>query len=306
MSKKYICKICKFASVRHYDYKRHLSTKKHIRLATPNITVLSENIYSLPENIPIPSEKKTLNNVNFECEYCKKKIIYKKNMSRHYLICKEYKKQLIKQEKEKHVTTIEQLTTKLKEKDSILQKKIDELRDMEKEFMDFLKKVANKETVTNVRTVNMYYIVQTYLKAKNYEDIMNKPLTADELHDIRENGIYGGYNILYKRCIEGIAMQDRPFHCVDDSRSKYLLRTNNTWQIDKKGEQILEGIYPKLLQLCAPKEISGYDELDEWKRQHNNMNELATYGEQRILKKLNKVALLKNNVKKLSIKMEEE
>ena len=170
---------------------------------------------------------------------------------------------------------------------------------MEKEYLEFMKKVANTGTnVTNIKNVNMYYIIQHYIKAKNYEDVMNSPLTTYEKNYVLENGgVYGGYHILFKRCIEGLDMEDRPFHCVDGARNKYMLRTNNTWQIDKKGEQVLEGIYPKMLKICAPNpNISSADELDEWKKHNDYMVELSNGGETKILKMLNEVTLLKNNV----------
>ena len=161
--------------------------------------------------------------------------------------------------------------------------------------------MANTNTtntnVTNINQVNMYYIIQHYIKAKNYQDIMNLPLTDEEKNYVHENGgVYGGYYILQKRCIDNLDLAERPFHCVDDARNKYMIRTNDTWQIDKRGEQVLEGIYPKMLKICAPQEISNANELDEWRKYNGYMVELSSGGEGKILKMLNKVSLLKNNV----------
>ena len=213
------------------------------------------------------------------------------------IIINELKNQL-----EQHMGKLKQKEDILKQKEQILKKneeELEELRNTEKEFLEFMKKMANTGTniTNNINQVNMYYIIQHYIKAKNYEDIMNQPLTDDEKQYVHANGgVYGGYYILQKRCIDSLLMNERPFNCVDDARNKYRIRTNNTWQIDKRGEEVLEGIYPKMLKICAPKEISNADELDEWRKYNGYMVELSSGGEGKILKMLNKIALLKNNV----------
>ena len=63
-----------------------------------------------------------------------------------------------------------------------------------------------------------------------------------------------------------------------------MLRTGNKWEIDKKGEQLMEGIYPRLLHLCIPKEISDANQIDDWKKENVRMNEIAN-GKNKILKR---------------------
>jgi len=176
---------------------------------------------------------------------------------------------------------------------------LEDLRGVERDYLEFVKKVANTNngTTNNIKQVNMFFIVKEYKNADNFADRMDPPLTKSEEQYVLENGgVYGGYYILVKRCIEGVPMEDRPFHCVDESRNKYMLRIKDSWEIDNRGEKLLEGIYPRMLKLCCPKQIKSPDELDEWKKHNDYMVELSTGGENKILKMLNKVSLLKNNV----------
>ena len=92
-------------------------------------------------------------------------------------------------------------------------------------------------------------------------------------------------------------MKDRPFHCVDGSRSKYMLKTGGSWQIDKNGKKIIEGIFPRIIQLCIPPFVSSMEEMDNWRIKNGYMVELTNGGDNKIIKRLNEVALLKNNVK---------
>lgn len=129
--------------------------------------------------------------------------------------------------------------------------------------------------------------------AHNFEDIMNKPLTEKERKYITDNGALIGCSKLIKdRCIYDIEVPNRPFHCVDSSRNKYILRTNNKWNIDEKGRQILGTTYPIIRPLF---DMS----VEDIKKKEDNLrqiNDLETNGQKKIIGELNTVALLKNNV----------
>ena len=149
----------------------------------------------------------------------------------------------------------------------------------------------------------MYYIINKYKNAKNYEDLMEPPLTQEEKTYVIDNGATSGcYNLLINRCINNIALSDRPFHCVDASRSKYLLRVNDDWDIDNGGSKILREVYPKIKGVYeTDKRIDDMDseEMSEYIKGASEMIELEKKGKKRIMKELNKKALLKNNINEL-------
>ena len=296
MKKKYYCKMCKYETDRLFNFNKHKKSKKHINnVTTFTIPKNGDSYPNFGTKYPKNGEKIAKKVVEcIECEFCNKPISYKKHVKRHYKTCIKYKEHLIKQEKN---SVIDELKNELQQKEE----ELEELKDIEKEFMDFMKKVSTAKIEannnSNIKQVNMFFIVKTYIKAKNCEDLMAPPLTEKEIEYVHENGgVYGGYNILINRCVNGLEMEERPFHCVDASRDKYMLRTNDVWQIDRKGRKILEFIYPKMLQLCCPKQITSPDQLEEWSKYNKYMVELSNNGEGKILKMLNEVTLLKNNV----------
>ena len=281
------------------NFARHNATQKHTyKLNALEKIPKNENEYSNIKNIASLNENTKRAKKYTKCPYCNR-ISEKKNLNRHFQSCKEK----LKEERDEK---IDKLTNELKTKDIILKEKMDELKDIESEYMEFMKEVARSATngglahnITNNNTINMYFVVQRYLDAKNYEELMKAPLTITEKdYVMKHGGMEGCYHILDDRCIKHLKLEERPFHCVDESRSKYMLRTGNEWKIDKKAEQIMDAIYPKILQLCIPKTISCYEELAEWKVQSTRMSEIAA-GKNKIIKRLNKRTLLKNNVKKL-------
>jgi hypothetical protein len=141
----------------------------------------------------------------------------------------------------------------------------------------------------------MYYVINNYKDAHNIEDLLNSPLTDEEKQYIFENGsILGCYKLLQSRCIDNIDVDKRPFHCLDVSRCKYLLRSKNDWGVDQCGEQILILGCNKIKDAYDIKDIS---DLEQYGKNMEQLIKLETEGKPKILKELNKKALLKNNIK---------
>ena len=235
------------------------------------------------------------------CEYCNKDVSYS-NFSKHSKVCKKYIEYYIK----KNATDkIERLQKELERKDE----EIKELKQSEKEYFGIIKKYIetdNNKTINNttnnttINNINMFFIMRSYTDALNYSDLMKAPLTDAETQCmIDHGGEEGCYNLIVTRCIDGIALEKRPIHCVDGARQKFLLRNDDTWEIDSKGEEIINTIYPKIVKACAPKPIKDETELKKFNEQHHRMNRFASGGDKRVIKRLAKKTLLKNNVKEL-------
>ena len=201
----------------------------------------------------------------------------------------------LKKEKEEKVL-LEKQQEEYKKVKNELDEKTSELRDIEKEYMKFMREVAIHGKSVNVKTINMFFIQKEYTDALNYKDLMDPPLTEKEKAGVRKyGGVRGVYDIIYGRCIENVAIEKRPFHCVDNSRNKYLLREKNKWGIDNKGEKILDAVYPKVIELCIPNPADCEKNYGRWKLQNKRMNDLAN-GRGKIIKMLNRDASIKNAI----------
>jgi len=229
---------------------------------------------SLGEDIPSLSEAK------IKCTYCDK-IKSKKNIRRHMRVCRnkhKYKYKKLKKEKD-------QLE---KEKDK-----------MEDEYFSFMKEMANKNTTitntTNNNTIiyndkrkmkNMFFIMNNYRNAKNYSDLMEPELTSSEIECIQEKGpLVGSSRLLKTRCIDGLKVKDRPFHCVDEPRNKYMIRVSDNWKVDKNADIIISIVIKKV------REVVGTETTD----QIIKLLKFETCGRKKLLKELNRTTNIKNS-----------
>lgn len=252
MTNKYQCIPCNFATDRQYSYNRHCNTTKHnakVNGGAPNTT---------PNNGVI-KPKSGVSDGATQCEYCGKIISFKSHKTRHYKTCKERQKSLVATEKDRIIEKLMKENEELKNKEQEymeFKKKYEEkdtdFQQLEKDYNDILKEAFNAmketKTVTNItnnttnQTINMYYIMNNYNDAYNYEDLMSHPLTAEEISTIENmDPAPACVNLITSRCIDNIDIEKRPIHCLDTARHKYLLRTNGNWEIDMNGRRILDG-----------------------------------------------------------------
>ncbi len=128
--------------------------------------------------------------------------------------------------------------------------------------------------------------------------MMNPELSEQERIKIRGSSIQTGvYNLLTDRCITDVDLDKRPFHCVDDSRNKYLLYTGNNWKIDKNANRIIDSAINKVRDVYDT-QIVGGESMKKIEKKLNRMDEmfkLEKTGRKKILKELNKMTLVKNN-----------
>jgi len=178
-----------------------------------------------------------------ECDYCKRHIT-KKNISRHKKKCVRDKKYKLEEKEKEYQEKLKEKDTRLKEKEE----EIKELREIEQEYLRFMKEMARQNSGNTINNnINMFYIINNYKNAQNFEVLMGPELTQKERDYVLKNGpINGSYKLLQGRCIDGIKTENRPFHCVDDSRNKYLLYSENDWSVDRNGAKILREVYGKV------------------------------------------------------------
>ena len=174
------------------------------------------------------------------------------------------------------------------------------------QYIEFVKKATNggignttiKNTNNNTKNINMFYVINRFKNAYNYEDLMEPPLTSKETKYITDNGALSGCcNLILNRCVNGIELENRPFHCVDSSRNKYLLHTKDDWSIDNKGEQILKGVYPKINKVFELNNQIDNSNIDKTIANMGQILEMNKYGKKKIINVLTKKTLLKNNIK---------
>jgi hypothetical protein len=296
MNSKYNCEKCNYLTNKLSSYKKHLVTKKHTG-----------------EERKIPIKKVGCNNnenKQFTCKYCNNVYSDKSNKSKHYGICKQKQKyeknKLCKQmERENaleenkklhnHINKLEADKQKLeadKQKLEADKQKLEEEKkviesDKQEAYNDYisvLKTVGPKNIQNNSFTVkNTQYILNNYKHAHNLEDLLEPALTEEEIERMQKRGpIYACVRLLDDRCISNVELSERPFHCVDTSRSKYIVFTENEWRIDERGQKILNQVYP-IIRPVFPMQKDGVyipDNINGLIEMENNPSKILKYIEE--------------------------
>ena len=245
------------------------------------------------------TDESSSKNDEVKCKYCK---VYKSrsNISKHLKICKEKEKHELK----KIIEHYKQVAT---EKDMELRKLKDiqkERDDLEKEYFEFMKEMAIKTNTKiifndNKRCVNMYFIMNNYTEARNMEALMDPEISKTETKMIKGSSVQAGvFNFIKHRCIDNVDLENRPFHCVDDSRNKYLLYTGDAWKIDKNGDNIIGSAIDKIRSIYDTKIERGDSKrsMEEKLQNISDLLDLEKTGRKKIMKELNKITLIKNTI----------
>jgi hypothetical protein len=245
MPNKHICKCCNYSTIKLNNYNKHLKTKKHIqqsKVATTGGLNNSGNSLKIQENPELIS-KKSIHNYN--CQYCKKEVSNKYNLTMHHKTCNEKR---IYELEQYNNSIIKELTIKnekiAKEKEDILLTKNvieEDYRKLIQSVGEHLKNNQSNNNVTIDNSVNIYQVINNYKDAHNYNDIMDKEVTKQEKKYILDNDpVMGCYKLIINRCITDMPKEKRPIHCTDISRNKYLVKVDDEWKTDINGSIILQ------------------------------------------------------------------
>lgn len=326
----YKCKCCNYETDILFSFKRHQTSKRHKATKLWEESQMSRNstdpsrkyktssrdanastsdafctkprskekenfIYTIGQNSIRKIDNFVKQGEGFKCKHCKKYIVHRNNISRHYDKC------IVRKIREGDKKDTDDKLEKCKEKSC------KDYKELEEKYLQFIKKVidgtlnnttinnidnskvTNKQVVNN-NTINMYYIMSNYTKALDYDEIMKQPLTQDELNYINDKGIIEGcYKLIKDRCLSNISLDDRSFFCLDYSRNKFLLRKNNGWAIDIGGEEIFTGAYNKIKETLLDEE-----NIDNYIEKMKQMIELGTKGKKIIINKIKQDSMIKN------------
>lgn len=216
----YYCVNCKYKTSKKSSYTDHVASKKH----TSSTLTLTSTLAS----------ELTSTSTSTICKYCTKQMSTVKNLKRHYKLCKD--KQIYKRE--------QKLQKQLKK----IEKKAEMLEEVQNDYQDLLKQIVSSKT--NKKAINVHYIINNFTEALNYEDLMSPEMTEEERKQIEHlEPLAATVYMIEKRCINNIEIHKRPLHCLDTSRNKYMVRTQNQWKIDHYAKHILKGASQHLFSM---------------------------------------------------------
>lgn len=240
----YKCLKCNYITRNKKDYKRHLQTKKHLRLGDNGL-------------------KKTPN-VDFVCLYCKKKYKTKCGLKKHMKKCNID----LNENVENRITNPK--TPKLQEDSAManaIVKLVEQNQKLVEQNAEIMKCMKEQSKVTQNNTTNNisinFFLNEQCKNAMNLTDFINKlQVSLEDLQYSKNNGFIEGVTNIFTKQLQDLKPTERPIHCSDKKRLQFYVKDNDTWQKDENNKKIDETIYN--IKMAQTKKLT------EWEKLHPN------------------------------------
>ena len=249
--KKYNCNFCDYNTSNKYDYKKHISTRKH----------KMKQLKWDAEHKAINRKKKTI--PVFVCDYCNKQLKSRTTLWRHKKNCikiineeKEEKEEIVQNIETKKRTEMDflklkllDLENKLKEKESINQSS-DKMLEVLHESQNLLKKAMEQNSNlipkvgnNNNNKISINVILNEQCKnAPNLEDFVKKlKVSIEDLQYTKNHGYVKGLSNIMVKHLKNLPPNDRPIHC-NQNNLQFYVKDSNTWEKDEENTKVTKSI----------------------------------------------------------------
>jgi len=265
---KIYCKKCDYTSRDKYDWKRHVSTRKH----------KMDNLDNLLDN------KK----VGYHCMVCGRTYVYASGLSKHKKKCRtssdvvtsekafvkpsptNVDENIEKQPKNKkigryHDAEKESLKNEVKELRQMMEKMIEAQSETNKCFHKTLDNMIGKvgnNTYNNKMSINVY--LNEYCKdAMNLTDFVDKlKISLEDLMYTKDHGYVKGISNIFVKQLQDMKPTERPIHCSDRKRLQFYVKDENKWGKDK--------VHIKIDKSIDDITIKQIKQIKLWEEEHPN------------------------------------
>jgi len=251
---KYTCKACDFTCSKNCDYRRHLSTLKHLHRVNDNSGVFF--------------------NANHICPVCNTHYKHASGLSRHKKICKYAEpiqtqpSQIIMHSNndETQTTLILELVKQNQEFKDLLIQQSNQMIEQNKTIIEVAKNSQVNNTINNHsnshnKTFNLqFFLNETCKDAMNMKDfIKSLELSMPELEKMGELGFAEGMSRVFVNRLNSLDITKRPIHCSDVKREIIHIKDDNKWERDNANLDRLR----KIIKQLTHKNIL---RVDDWKK----------------------------------------
>jgi hypothetical protein len=239
---KYECINCEFVCFKKGDYKRHLTTQKHVRL--------HKNV------LQTPSSQNVVTINNFTCNVCNKVYKHHSSLWKHSKTCVEIKTnhnspelivELVKQNQEFKQMLVEQNA------------KIIELSSKP----TYMNSNNNNKTKFNLN----FFLNEQCKDALNITDFVDSlKLSLTDLENTGKYGFVQGISQIFIRGLKELDIYKRPIHCSDLKRETIYVKDQNVWE--KENEERIK-LYKTIHQI-ANKNVN---QITSWMMENPNCSD---------------------------------
>jgi hypothetical protein len=215
ISKKFSCECCHYSSSKDSDYKKHVLTRKHIRLINVNNSLIEKTAHYI-------------------CGVCSKE--YKSNVG----LWKHKKKCLVGPDDNNSpillpdVSFLTNLVLEVVKNNTELQKQNQEFQ---KQMIEVCKingpaNVYQNNSHSHNKTFNLQFFLNEQCKdAMNIMDFVNSmTLEFQDLEDVGKLGYVEGISGIIIKKLNEMDIYKRPIHCSDGKREIMYVHDDNVWE----------------------------------------------------------------------------
>jgi len=232
-----ICKLCDYTTFNKYDFSKHLSTRKHAKIANTNKMAKNTNDFiATATNVA---------NKQFVCN-CGKVYIHQSSLCKHRKKCKNTIITTTDTELEPNMQElIMKLITDNQEMKKENQELINKLVDQQQQMTDLIPKIGNNNntTINNKQKFNINVFLNEKCKdaISMKEFIENIEVSMKNLLTTKEKGLGQGLSNIIMDNMNKLSLYERPIHCTDKKRETLYVK-NDEWEKDDNKKQVNEMI----------------------------------------------------------------
>ena len=281
-TEQYHCKICDFKGSRYSEYKRHITTAKHIRLTNADTNI-------------------TTNVLEHMCS-CGKQFGHRQSLHRHKKSCPggavsvavttpapvpntnndlinvivkqqeettELKKLLIEQQ-ETHFKQMKEQQEQMKEQQEQMKEQQSQHSKEMKDLIPQLQQVTNINTNCNNKFNLNFFLNEQCKDAISIQNfIENLNIGIRELEHMGDVGYVKGMMSIFSETLGAMDIYKRPLHCTDLKRDTLYIKQGDTWTKDTEDKTELKKIVETV-------KCRNYGSLRLWEREHPEAFECDT------------------------------
>ena len=244
LAEKFMCKICDYGCRKESDYKKHLSTQKHIKHENGN-KLENEEISEIA--------------IEYKCKDCNK--LYKTNSGlwKHVKTCKIIQEQETETENIKieisktENTVIDSSSNEIKVLTDLVLELVKSNTELQKQMIEVCQKIQPGNTVINSnnnnnshnKTFNLQFFLNEECKdAMNMSEFINSiELKISDLENIGKLGYVEGMSSIIIKQLNDTDMYKRPVHCSDAKRETMYVKEENIWEKDNsETKQMIKAV----------------------------------------------------------------
>ena len=221
---KYRCETCDFNCIKKYDYERHISTRKHIKIHQDIQKIASEG------------------NHTYSC-HCGNMYKHQSGLYRHRKHCSNtHNQHNTHTTDDKYDILSNTILVLVKENQEFKQLLIDQ----NAKIMELAGNVGNNHhnTINSNNKFNLNVFLNEKCKnAMSLTDFVNSMnLTIDDFIQTGERGFIDGIsNIIIDR-IHNMDLHDRPLHCTDLKRETVYIKDSDKWEKDEDKVRLRKAV----------------------------------------------------------------